>query len=171
MKQQAEFALVYEFMWEEPDIDAEYCERLVLGREKFIPVIKTGIAPEVENPSENVSLPESLPMVAYPSSIFLGEALQRVLANRSNQSLKLIRVAETGLSLALVEFVRRGLGVGWLPSLIAKADLETGVFTPLDHVLPAFELNVVVARMKRDLPRKAEEFWTTMKNAQELDLG
>ncbi|WP_341368199.1 LysR family transcriptional regulator [Yoonia sp. BS5-3] len=171
LKQKAEFALIYEIVGEDPEIDTEYSERLVLGREKFMPVIKTGLAPEFEDAAAPEPANGSLPMVAYPSSIFLGEVLQRLLANRSNQSVQLIRVAETGLSLALIEFVRQGLGVGWLPNLIAKSDLTSGAFTPMDHLLPGFELNVVVARMKRDLPPKAEEFWEAMKNDPELELG
>ncbi len=170
MKQEAEFALIYEMAGEDPEIDPEFCDRLILGREKFIPVIKTGLAPAYEDPSLTDDIAGSLPMVAYPSSIFLGEVLQKLLANRTNQSTQLIRVAETGLSLALVEFVRRGLGVGWLPSMIVKSDLDSGALTQMDHFLPGFELNVVIARMRRDLPSRAEEFWEAMQHSSELDL-
>ncbi len=170
MKQEAEFALIYEMAGEDPEIDPEFCDRLILGREKFIPVIKTGLAPAYEDPALTDDIAGSLPMVAYPSSIFLGEVLQKLLANRTNQSTQLIRVAETGLSLALVEFVRRGLGVGWLPSMIVKSDLDSVALTQMDHFLPGFELNVVIARMRRDLPPRAEEFWEAMQHSSELDL-
>lgn len=168
MKRQAEFALIYEALDDDPDLDTEYCERVVLGHEKFMPVIRRGVAPEFEPDGSFDTLPETLPMVAYPTSIFLGEVQQRTLVNRPEQTPQLIRVAETGLSLALVEFVRRGLGVGWLPSLITDADLHAQSLISLKHILPSFELNVVLLRMKNELPPKADEFWHAIK---ETSLG
>lgn len=163
MKRKAEFALVYEALGEDPDLDPEFCDRVVLGHEKFSPVIRQGVAPDLERQTPTL-LPDTLPMIGYPSSIFLGEVLQKTLASRPEKTPQLIRVAETGLSLALVEFVRRGLGVGWLPNMITEADLEAKSLVSLEHVLPTFELNVVLLRMKNDLPPKADEFWRAIKD-------
>lgn len=67
----------------------------------------------------------------------------------------------------MVEFVRMGPGIGWLPNMIAKEDLEAGRLVSLQHIWPFFELKVVLLRMKNELSPKANEFWTAMTDSSE----
>ncbi|MDP5220899.1 LysR substrate-binding domain-containing protein [Ruegeria sp. 2205SS24-7] len=72
-------------------------------------------------------------------------------------------VAETGLSLAVVEFVRQGLGVGWLPTSIVAQDIANGDLVDLREQLPNFTLSVVLLRLEGPMSASGEEFWQNAK--------
>lgn len=160
IKRKADFALVYEVPGDKTDLDADHCHRMELGKEVFLPVIHESLLPEF---AQGI-LPDKLPMIAFPPSIFLGEVLRSTLSARPMEGPELFTVAETGLSLAVVEFVKRGVGVGWLPLSMAEAELHSGTLVSLEHVLPKFELNVTLLRLTNELPQAARELWATMES-------
>lgn len=158
IKREADFAILFEAHGSRSDIGTKYCTRLPLGSEIFIPVIKAGYSKDLDSGV----MPDRLPMIGYPSSVFLGEVLQRVLKDRPKDDLQLVTLAETGLSLAIVEFVRSGVGLGWVPKSLVEQELENGTLVSLEETLPAFELNVMLLRTENELSRQAEDFWTQM---------
>jgi DNA-binding transcriptional LysR family regulator len=166
IRRKAEFALIYEALGSEPDIDEEYCQRIDLGKEEFLPVIHSSYK---LNPIEERPL-KSLPMIGFPSSIFLGEVLQNALAAHQTDSFELEVVAESGLSYAVFEFVKSGVGVGWLPRPMIEDELCAKRLTSLENSLPKFELNVVLIRLSPKLPTVAEKFWTAMQETNGVGL-
>ena len=65
-----------------------------------------------------------LPVIAYPSDVFLGQVQRRVIFPR------LIRVGrvrprlETALTLAALEFARTGFAIAWIPEPLARDEIR-----------------------------------------------
>ncbi|MGB7242300.1 MAG: LysR family transcriptional regulator, partial [Sulfitobacter sp.] len=155
IKRQADFALTYEDASEGPSIDAVYGDRILLGSETFLAVAQLR-----DNPDLRAELDQRhIPLIGYPTSIFLGEVQKRVILSEAAPDLTFSTVAEAGLGLAVAEFVRRGLGVGWLPKALLRNELASGRLEDLSHILPAFSLQVVLQRLKATQKPLALELW------------
>ncbi len=155
IKREVQFALVYQSDDHDPDMFPDNCEKLTIGKEVFLPVVR----PDIFSAATEGESHQEIPIISYPPNLFLGEIQRRVLHDNVQDVQNLVTVAEAGLSLAVVEFVRNGIGVGWLPKTIVKTDLATGNMVSLGDRYPSFELNVTLMRLKGDLPSLAEEFW------------
>lgn len=167
IKRDAEFALVYEAIGAAQDLGPEYCQRLYLGQEEFLPVVNGSYTADIDG--ETFS--NALPMIGFPSSIFLGEVLQNALANNQSHGIELEVVAETGLSYAVLEFVKGGLGVGWLPRPMIEDDLASRRLKSLESILPRFDLNVALLRLSHELPDVSEKFWIAMHETNGGDIS
>lgn len=155
IRRDVEFALTYDQAGEAPGVDAQYGESLVLGLEEFLPVARLA-----DNPKLETALQERrVPVISYPPSIYLGDVQRKALQGGLDASFTIVTVAETGLGLAVAEFVKRGLGVGWLPRSIVAEELATGELVNLDHMLPGFALDVRLTRLRGTRSRGAESFW------------
>ncbi len=155
IRKEAQFALVYQSDHHDQDVFPDNCQKLSLGNEVFLPVVKPEFFPMASEDEDR----QEVPIISYPPNIFLGEIQRRVLHDNFQNMQRLVTVAEAGLSLAVVEFVRNGIGVGWLPKTIVNQDLATANLISLENQLPSFELNIILARLNGDLPCLAEEFW------------
>lgn len=158
IRRDTDIALIYQDPGDEPQSAVEYCDQIALGTETFLPVIQSDLAHKLRNDPA----PQRWPQVAYPASIFLGEVQRRTLASHSEQAAQLFTVAEAGLSLAVLEYVKRGIGLGWLPQAVVQAELEQGDLISLEDWLPHFELNILLLRLRNDLSELAEDFWAAM---------
>lgn len=156
VKREADFALVYENIDQRPDLETSI--RISLGTERFLPVVTTELARVLKRATQT----DRIPVISYPPSIFLGEVQRKALLSHSPESGQITSVAETGLSLAVVEFVKHGIGVGWVPHAIIQQDLASGALTSLEGRLPHFELNVTLLRTTNQLPPVAEDFWNAV---------
>ncbi len=111
VKQEVQFALTYEELDEQNLFDELYTEQLLLGYETYLPVAKTNFNLPLQEKIEN----RTIPIIKYPSSIYLGEMQNRNVFSNINPNIRLQKIAESGLVFAVAEFVKHGLGVGWLP--------------------------------------------------------
>ena len=154
LKNDTDVALVYE----EPDLvigDEDLFERINLASEDFLPVAAL---------SDNAELAEAIelrkiPLVTYPRSLFLGEVLEKTLTKVSDQSVSFSIFAESGLGPAVMEFVREGLGVGWLPSSLIKKEIDSGEFTSMTQIIPSFRLNIVALSSKSIKSHVKSRIW------------
>ena len=158
LKSDTDVALVYE----EPDLviddNDDLFERIHLAHDDFLPV-----AALIDNDELNETIKrKKIPLVTYPRNLFLGEVLAKTLAKISDQSIGFATFAESGLGPAVMEFVREGLGVGWLPSSLIKKEIESGEFTPLTHLLPPFRLNIVALSSKSTKSNVKSHIWKTI---------
>ena len=142
LRHDVEIALVYESPDMGPGLNRELFTRELLGHERFLPVANTQDNPEL---SDDLSRGR-VPIVSYPRNIFLGEVLEHYLAVHPTDNMSYVTVAEAGLGPAVHEFVKEGLGVGWLPSSVVAQDIEQGQLTDLSDVLPAFNLDVLAIK-------------------------
>lgn len=159
LKNDVDIALVYE----EPDSrikpEDDPFLRLPLGREEFLPVA----ALKAHSDLQQLIDKNTLPLVTYPRSLFLGEILEKALSRNINQSYKLATRAEAGLGPAVMEFVREGLGVGWLPSSLIKDELASEDFTPMTDCLPAFTLDIEAISSKSPSTLSKRQIWDAIR--------
>ena len=155
LKSDSDVAIVYE----EPDVAVaeteELFDRIHFGQEEFVPVAAT------DGKDELAGLIEAgqIPLVSYPRNLFMGEVLDRVLSKNHSKDLKVTTVAEAGLGPAVLEFVREGIGVGWLPSSMISDELQSGAFVSLTDIFPAFQLNIVALKSIRDQTKSSALIW------------
>ncbi|MEN8840932.1 MAG: LysR family transcriptional regulator [Octadecabacter sp.] len=155
IKSDADVAIVYE----EPDtVTAEandLFDRMLLGQEEFMPVMAAGGADKLARAIEA----QQIPLVTYPRNLFLGEVLERVLSTRPLKDMKVTTVAESGLGPAVLEFVREGIGVGWLPTSMITNELEDGEFKAATDIFPSFDLNIVALKSNRERTKSGAVVW------------
>ncbi len=160
IKQQVDLALVYESIDEPPGIDDQFCESLQLGQEEFVPVVNTSaneaLAAQIAD--------QHFPIIAYPRSIFLGQAQHRAIARHGDPEFVFSTVVESGLGLAVAEFVRRGIGVGWLPVSLIASDLRSGELVNLADTLPSFALDIKLLRLSREQTSLADDLWQLLQS-------
>ena len=160
IKRNVEFSLTYEALGENTSIEDEHCEKILLGNESFIPVANLSFNPKLETLlNEN-----QVPVVIYPSSEFLGYWQRNQIFSRIDPSIQFKTVAEIGLGPAVVEFVKQGIGVGWLPKSVVENEIKNGKLTNLDDWLPAFTLRIMLMRLAGTKPKVTDRFWSALKH-------
>ena len=139
LKNDADIALVYE----ETDVNTkpedDLFQRLHLGQEEFIPVAALNRNEDLKHLLDQ----KIIPLVTYPRNLFLGEVLDKTLSKKTDDQYRFATFAEAGLGPAVMEFVREGLGVGWLPRSLICEPLANGELTTMTDHLPSFSLNIV----------------------------
>lgn len=134
-----------------------------LGEDRLIPVCAPAL--------REVAFAATVPMIAYPGTVFLGQVYARQIAPYLPNEVRLMTVAETTLTLTMLQLTLNEIGIAWLPlSLIAEA-LGEGRLVRLDGAqgLPTQLLTVQMLRLHDapSVPRDA--VWQVL--AQELQLA
>lgn len=100
---------------------------------------------------------DPVPVVSHGRSAFLGRATDRILASAPTQ---LRSVVQCDLSSALAGLVRAGVGVGWLPQLVAQPDLDAGTVAEIGGSTYAAELEIRLLRSRnRRLSETGRRVW------------
>lgn len=87
--------------------------------------------------------------------------LRRKIYPRLASGTEIQTVAESGLTLAIAEFVRRGLGVAWLPLTVVGRELDAGEMVMLEH-LPTCHLKVNLMILSGNRSRRSVGYWETV---------
>ncbi len=124
-----------------------------LGTDSLIPVC----APDLWNGGRT-----ALPLISYPADVFLGQ----VFANKISPALPVgttaTPVAETALTLAMLQLALSGIGVAWLPASLARDALDQGTLLRLDATLPAQRLDISMVRLRAPQSARNEAIWQTL---------
>ena len=155
MRNDTDLAIVYD----DPNLQSEKNPDLFdcfrFATEQFLPVAASSLDTILKQSAETTRVP----FVAYPRDIYLGEVLERALSKGLSKGLNVAIVAESGLGPAVLEFVREGIGVGWLPLSIIKDELDAGSLIEMSDILPPFELDVVVKKSKSTSYKRIDANW------------
>ncbi len=158
LKNDADFAIVYENADIQGHEETELFDRITFSVERFVPVValfgNNDLSDEIEA--------GRIPIIAYPQNLFLGEALEHALSKSVDSRITLSTVAESGLGPAVLEFVREGVGVGWLPHSIVDRDINSGKLHSLADMLPSFELDVVAIKAKANTTAQSKKVWASV---------
>lgn len=157
LQREIDFALVYENPEEDMAAEIGYLNSLTLGTEVFAPVACLDRNPQLVDRIAT----GPIPTIGYPDSIYLGEVLHRKIFPRLAAGTEIQTIAESGLTLAIAEFVRRGLGVAWLPLTVVARELEAGEMQIIDH-LPSCELKVNLMILSGNRSRRSVGYWQTI---------
>ena len=160
LRQEADLGLIYETAGDALEFDSALFEKLPLGSDAFVPVAAPGQA-----------VGRDLPMITYPAGIYLGEVLRLHILPNLPRDLAPVSVAETGLSPAVLQFIRQGLGVGWLPRSVAAEALARGELVSLERHLPMAALHVRLVRARGAGSSLAARAWDRLaESAAALDV-
>jgi DNA-binding transcriptional LysR family regulator len=132
-----------------------------LGHDLLIPVC----APSLQAASHT----DSFPIIAYPADVFLGHVFASSIAPRIAQGVVVLPIAETALTLAMVQLAISEIGIAWLPmSLVAKS-LASGDLVRANAALPTQALTIKMVRLHARQTDERQKIWNHL--AQSLRVG
>ena len=109
-----------------------------IGREMLVPVCLPPLAD---------TLGDDLPVIGYPSDVFLGELVERRLWAGLPAGRTINRRAETALTLAAYHYALNGIGIAWLPLSLVAADLEAKRLLKPHLAGPDYALDIRLIRL------------------------
>lgn len=124
-----------------------------IGREILVPVSIPALA---------ATLGDDLPVIAYPSDVFLGEVVERRLWAGLPQGCTINRRAETALTLAAYHYALNGIGIAWLPLSLVAADLDTGRLVKPDKAGPDYALDIRMIRLSDEARGSTLQAWEAL---------
>ncbi|WP_390910424.1 LysR substrate-binding domain-containing protein [Pseudosulfitobacter sp. SM2401] len=132
------------------DISSAF-ETVNLGDDLLVPVCAPSLRADASN--------AVIPTIAYPADVFLGQVFARMIRPRLPGAATTLPIAETALTLAMVQLALSGIGIAWLPlSLVADA-LDHGDLIRVDDVLPAQVLNIKMVRLRGARTDNNDKIW------------
>jgi len=160
LKNDVDIALVYEETNLNINAEEDLFNRINFGQEEFLPVAALKDNQELKDLIEL----KKIPLVSYPRNLFLGEVQEKTLSQNPDRQYSFATIAEAGLGPAVMEFVREGLGVGWLPSSMISKELANEDFTVLSDFMPAFRLDVVAISAKLAKTKLNTQVWNAIES-------
>lgn len=156
MRQEADFGLIYETAEDAREFDDGMFEKISLGQEAFIPLV---------NPQFHAAAirDKDLPLITYPSGLYLGDVQRRQILPNVSRELATFSAAETGLTPAVLQFIRQGVGIGWLPRSVAHEAMLRGELESLEDILPSTRLTVQVVRARSNSRDVVEQAWEQLR--------
>ncbi len=155
MTRRADIALIHDVAGAERLPGADFMDIVQIGTETLIPVY-SGEHLDMLNAAYTQG---ELPVIAYPSDVFLGQVQRRIIFPRLTRVGRIRPRLETALTLAALEFARSGSGVAWIPEHLARADLRVGRLVSLGSTLPQVSMNLIAARLNSGTPRIVQDVW------------
>lgn len=136
-----DIALIYRHLGDQdPVIRAGYIRSRFVGSDWLIPVCGVDAI-------DLLGHGERLPVVSYPSNVYLGRIFNRVILPRLRNTYTLDSRVQTSLTLAALELAENGSGIAWIPRSLGEAKIRNGVVADLSDRLPACELDIVALRL------------------------
>ncbi len=132
------------------DISSAF-ETVSLGDDLLIPVC----APKLRAQAAG----EVIPIISYPPDVFLGQAFARRIIPRLQQGATTMPIAETALTLAMLQLAVSGIGIAWLPLSLVQKPLEDGDLIRVDAILPTQTLNIKMVRLRASQTGQSETIW------------
>ena len=155
LSRQADIAIVYRLPDTPHPINADYIETAVVGADRLIPVFAAAKSAVLNDRFEQ----GELPYIAYPSEVFFGQVMDRLVLPSVRRISDLVAKAETALTLAAVELAAVGVAVAWVPLSLAQNRLKTGELLDLSASLPSVGLDVTAVRLLSTSGPVATAIW------------
>lgn len=151
LSKEVDLAIMYALPQEPPqDINSAF-QTTSLGDDLLIPVCAPAL--------RDTALNGVLPIIAYPPDVFLGQVFTRMISPRLPPGATTMPIAETALTLAMMQLALNDIGIAWLPlSLVAKS-IGQGDLIRVDDVLPAQNLNIKMVRLRTTQTERSELIW------------
>lgn len=138
--------------------------QLDLAQDRLIPVR----APHLGLPAGG-----ALPVIGYPSDVFLGQVMGRVIlpALAPQGGWRIQPQAETALTLAALDLALAGLGVAWLPLSLVAGHLRRGQLVSCADVLPETCFTLLALRFPENPRPAAAALWQWLAQTAPLTLA
>ena len=144
-------AIVYRVPSDIEAVGSDFLEEMTIGTDRMIPVYNTQLPELAQDNMSGIKLP----IVTYPSDVFLGQVMEREILPLLSPALHPVPKVETALTLAAAEMAAIGIGVARVPESLAHDRLATGFLFYLSEMLPAYDLQVIAMRVQ-GTPNTAE---------------
>lgn len=126
-------------------------ETVSLGADLLIPVCAPSLRADAQR--------AVLPVIAYPPDVFLGQVFSRLIRPRLPHGITTVPIAETALTLAMLQLAVSEIGIAWLPMSLVEKPLRDGELVRVDAVLPAQTLNIEMVRLRTSQSGQNETIW------------
>jgi DNA-binding transcriptional LysR family regulator len=154
MAGEIDFAVIYEIPEEYSPMIHKAFEAVSLGADVLVPVCLKPLRKPIGE--------GGVPIVGYPSDVFLGGVFDRNIAPRMPAGYTLVTKAETALTLAMLQFVLSGIGMAWLPLSLAASYVDAGQLVRMDHLFPAQDLSISAVRLTEGVQRLDDQIWQSL---------
>lgn len=156
LSRQVDIAIVYRSPGEDHPISQSFVETVSIGTDRLVPVFAAHATADL---NAQFAAGE-LPVISYPTEVFLGEVLERTVLSRLHHQTRPVPKAETALTLAALELALVGVGVAWVPLSLARQRIAEGGLADLSATLPACDLEVTAVRLFGPTRPIAESVWS-----------
>ncbi len=158
LNHEIDLALLYQTQEDLTGPDGAVFAQIALGRDMLMPVGNLRDHAELRR----MLAAKELPLITYPADIYLGGLLRRHLLPRLPADMRSRDVVETGLTPAMLQFIRQGLGIGWLPRSVAQEALERGELADLSADLPTLMLDIRLLRTMSGGSALRDDAWARL---------
>ncbi|UWQ75828.1 LysR family transcriptional regulator [Leisingera sp. M658] len=148
---EVEIAITYEMLGETTTSIPGTLEKSHLGDDTLIPVC----APQMEEAARSAEIP----IISYPSEVYLGQIFYQAIVPRIAESTELVSKAETALTLAMLQFARDALGVAWLPVSLVSESLANGQLVDVSDCLPSQNMAILMSRLPGKTGTQTDQIW------------
>ena len=155
----ADFSILYHHPSLVVPLDGRQFEHVALATDRLLPVSRTDASGAPMYFLEAGCAP--VPYIAYDRTLALGRLVEDLLAHHPLAA-HLKRLVECDSPDANYEYVRKGLGVSWLPWSVVHADVKSGLLAPAGGKGLEVKFDVRMFRPKRRLSALAESLWSTI---------
>lgn len=149
----ADMVVTYDHPEDARDLERSGLIERRIGRETLVPVCLPALAETLE---------DELPVIGYPSDVFLGELVERRLWAGLPQGRTINRRAETALTLAAYHYALNGIGIAWLPLSLVAADLEAERLLKPDMAGPDYALDIRLIRLSDEARSGTLQAWDAL---------
>lgn len=147
----ADLAIMYSLPDDTTFAISDAFETSDLGEDLLIPVC----APMLRDAASSAVIP----FIAYPTDVFLGQVFTRLVSHRLPEGTSLMPIAETALTLAMLQLTVSELGIAWLPLSLAAKSIAQGELVRVDPTLPSQILSIKIVRLRAPQTDQSEVIW------------
>lgn len=158
LSRQADIALVYRLPGEDHPINSEFIETAVVGQDRLLPVYAAARAADLKDSYAH----GQLPYIAYPSEVFLGQVMDRLVLPVVRRQAQPIPRAETALTLAALEMAAVGVAVAWVPESLGRERITDGKLADMSPTLPSVPLDVTAVRLRGNAGPVEAAIWSQL---------
>ncbi len=151
ISKEVDFAIMYALPDEERAGPGKAFEAVTLGADLLIPVSTSSIRLKLGD--------TTIPTITYPEEVFLGHVFSQKIRPLLPKSIQVSTVAETALTLAMLQLALKGIGMAWLPRSLIVDHLAQGRLVSMDDALPAQRLVIRMVRLSEAQGSHAEQVW------------
>lgn len=151
LSREVDFAVMYSLADDMAPESSKAFEALSVGTDTLIPVCTPAM--------RKTAIGAVIPILTYPPEVFMGQVFARMINPRLPTGCTALPIAETALSLAMLELALSEIGVAWLPQSLVAEHLAAGKLVRVDDALPAQALNIKMIRLSEAQSEQGDKIW------------
>lgn len=153
---EADLIVIFRSVEEISTIPEEYIEEKLISQEKLIPVCSAKVRRAIAN--------GDLPIVAYPSDVFLGKLLETHIFPSIQESFRIDARVETALTVAALQLAACDIGVAWVPETMLVQLPTASTVTAVDDLLPSTQIAVTAMRLIGKKSNVEDQVWAAIRD-------